>query len=123
MELLPAKFLNSTAVAVAVAVLALMSAPAQAGQYQSARHHVAARQHHAVARPRLVYAAPLVRPPTVYHGPNGSYPGPGNGPVWQGEPGDHLPIWRYGYYLGNDPDPRIRLELMRDPHVGRWGVF
>jgi hypothetical protein len=36
-------------------------------------------------------------------------------PYWQGEPTDRLPIWRYGYYQGNDPDNFIRLQLMRDP--------
>jgi len=39
----------------------------------------------------------------------------GTGPYWQGEPTDRLPIWRYGYYQGNDPDNRIRQQLMRDP--------
>ena len=34
---------------------------------------------------------------------------------WQGAPTDHLPIWRYGYYQGNDPDNFIRSQLMRDP--------
>ena len=32
----------------------------------------------------------------------------------QGTP-SHGPIWRYGYYQGNDPDPFIRSQLMRDP--------
>jgi hypothetical protein len=36
-------------------------------------------------------------------------------PYWQGEPTDRLPIWRYGYYQGNDPDQFIRGQLMRDP--------
>ena len=38
-------------------------------------------------------------------------------PYWQGEPTDRLPIWRYGYYQGNDPDNFIRLQLMRDPPI------
>jgi hypothetical protein len=38
----------------------------------------------------------------------------GTGPYWQGEATDHRPIWRYGYYQGNDPDQGIRFELMRD---------
>ncbi len=42
------------------------------------------------------------------------YPGYGTGPFWQGEPTDNLPIWRYGYYQGNDPDPFIRSQIMRD---------
>jgi len=44
--------------------------------------------------------------------------GPGDGPFWSGEPGDHLPIWRFGYYQGNDPDPFIRGQIMRDPTNG-----
>jgi hypothetical protein len=43
------------------------------------------------------------------------FPGYGTGPYWQGEPTDNLPIWRYGYYQGTDPDPFIRSQLMRDP--------
>jgi hypothetical protein len=39
----------------------------------------------------------------------------GTRPYWQGTPMDRLPIWRYGYYQGNDPDNFIRLQLMRDP--------
>jgi hypothetical protein len=37
------------------------------------------------------------------------------GPYRQGVPGDNLPIWRRGFYQGNDPDQNIRLQLMRDP--------
>ena len=44
-----------------------------------------------------------------YYAPYPSYP------YWQGAPTDRLPIWRYGYYQGNDPDSFIRLQLMRDP--------
>ena len=29
------------------------------------------------------------------------------------------PIFRNGYYLGTDPDPRIRQELIRDPWFSR----
>ena len=36
-------------------------------------------------------------------------------PYWQGTPTDRLPMWRYGYYQGNDPDNFIRSQLMRDP--------
>jgi hypothetical protein len=39
--------------------------------------------------------------------------GPGTGPFWQGEPADCESIWRRGYYRGTDPDPNIRLQLMR----------
>jgi hypothetical protein len=41
--------------------------------------------------------------------------GYGARPYWQGTPMDRLPIWRYGYYQGNDPDNFIRSQLMRDP--------
>lgn len=43
----------------------------------------------------------------------------GTGPYWQGEPTDRRPIWRYGYYQGNDPDQFIRGQIMRDPTNGR----
>jgi hypothetical protein len=36
------------------------------------------------------------------------------GPYHQGTPADRLPIWRGGYYQGNDPDQNIRVQLMRD---------
>jgi hypothetical protein len=39
--------------------------------------------------------------------------GPGTGPFWSGEPTDCQSIWRRGYYRGTDPDPNIRLQLMR----------
>ena len=48
-------------------------------------------------------------------GPASGVDGYGRGPYWQGEPTDNLPIWRYGYYQGNDPDQFIRSQLMRDP--------
>jgi len=38
----------------------------------------------------------------------------GTGPNWQGTSMGHLPIWRFGYYQGNDPDPGIRFDLLRD---------
>jgi hypothetical protein len=47
--------------------------------------------------------------------------GYGTGPYWQGEPTDRLPIWRHGYYQGNDPDQFIRSQLMRDPTNGPKG--
>src|SRR5271154_7645220 len=39
--------------------------------------------------------------------------GPGTGPYWQGEPTDCKSIWRRSHYRGTDPDPDIRLQLMR----------
>lgn len=41
-------------------------------------------------------------------------PGPGNGPIWQGEPTDGYSIWRHGRYRGNDPDNNIRDQIIRD---------
>jgi hypothetical protein len=29
------------------------------------------------------------------------------------------PIYRQGHYLGTDPDPRIREEIVRDPYFDR----
>lgn len=51
---------------------------------------------------------------TLTYNPARGDPGPGNGPMWQGEPNDQESIWRRGYYRGNDPDSRIRLQIMRD---------
>jgi hypothetical protein len=39
--------------------------------------------------------------------------GVGTGPYWRGEPSDCRSIWGHGHYRGNDPDPNIRLQLMR----------
>jgi hypothetical protein len=47
--------------------------------------------------------------------------GRGSGPFWQGEPTDRLPIWRFGFYQGNDPDPFIRSQIIRDPRNGLIG--
>jgi hypothetical protein len=29
------------------------------------------------------------------------------------------PIYRHGYYLGTDPDPRVRAEIVRDKFSGQ----
>jgi hypothetical protein len=47
--------------------------------------------------------------------------GYGTGPFWQGGPTDRLPIWRYGFYQGDDPDPFIRSQIIRDPKNGLTG--
>lgn len=31
------------------------------------------------------------------------------------------PVYQYGRYIGQDPDPNIRLQLMRDPGTGYSG--
>jgi hypothetical protein len=86
------KFLVLTAVTLATAFLTL---PAQATHYRS-----------------------------HFDGPHGRFgngsDGFGTRPYWQGEPTDRLPIWRYGYYQGNDPDQFIRSQMMRDPVYGPW---
>ena len=51
---------------------------------------------------------------TLNYNPARGDPGPGNGPIWQGEPTDRLSVWRRGHYRGNDPDNKIRQQLMRD---------
>ena len=79
----------------AAAVLAMLAPTADAA---STRHHRPAPSGH-VARPFSGYYAR---------------------PWWQGTPSDRLPIWRYGYYQGNDSDPFIRLQMMRDPLIGPW---
>jgi len=57
----------------------------------------------------------------AHHGKSGTgSDGFGTRPYWQGEPTDRLPIWRYGYYQGNDPDQFIRSQMMRDPVYGPW---
>jgi hypothetical protein len=45
--------------------------------------------------------------------------GPGNGISHQGEPGDCKSIWRRYHYRGTDPDPFIRLQLMRYRHPSK----
>jgi len=78
--------------AAVVLATATLSLPAQAAsQYRHYAHH------------RLPYAHTLPG--------SGGF---GTGPYWQGEPTDHRSIWRNGYYQGNDPDPGIRFDLMRD---------
>jgi hypothetical protein len=48
--------------------------------------------------------------------------GPGSGPFWLGEPNDCDSIWRRGYYRGTDPDPNIRLQLMRFRPVSKKSI-
>ena len=81
--------------AIAALSTVFMSLPAQAEQHH--RHHLYANR----------------------SGINSG--GFGTGPYWQGEPTDRRPIWRYGYFQGNDPDPFIRGQIMRDPTNGITG--
>jgi hypothetical protein len=84
----------------AAAALVLLALPVQAAQYRYHPHpHLYAGEPSVFAEPRS----------------NGGH---GSGPYWQGEPTDYAPIWRNGYYQGNDPDQFIRGQLMRDPRNG-----
>jgi hypothetical protein len=69
----------------------------------------------AIAAPSMAFAqrTQVTESPWVYDPARGD-PGWGNGPYWQGEPADRLPIWRHNHYRGNDPDNRVRQQLMRD---------
>jgi hypothetical protein len=91
------RLINLQLVASALAT-AMLSLPAGAASAQHYRHH-ASGLHSTQEAGGLVSGS-------------GGY---GTGPFWQGEPTDNLPIWRYGYYQGTDPDPFIRSQLMRDP--------
>ncbi len=71
----------------------------------------AAHRHYSHPYPSYAEAAAPAEPGMLY----GAHR---SGPYWQGEPTDHLPIWRFGYYQGNDPDQFIRGQLMRDPRNG-----
>jgi hypothetical protein len=63
-------------------------------------------------------AQPPHRNAHVSHVDSGGY---GSGPFWQGEPTDRNAIWRFGFYQGNDPDPFIRSQIIRDPTNGLAG--
>jgi hypothetical protein len=89
-------------------VAALLVSPAMATS--ASRHHNTIYHYTAPARGYLPGG------PYGYTPPNQ----PTTGPYWQGEPTDRLPIWRYGYYQGNDPDQFIRSQMMRDPVYGPW---
>ena len=73
----------------------------------------------AVALAGVFLALPAQAAHYRYYGHHYGYSkGYGTGPYWQGTPSDHRPIWRYGYYQGNDPDRFIRGQLIRDPRNG-----
>jgi len=89
------EILRTVAATLAAAILAF---PAEAASTRHAGHH-----------------GPILNRGSGATGPVSGFGGYGTGPYWQGEPTDNLPIWRYGYYQGNDPDPFIRSQIMRDP--------
>jgi hypothetical protein len=82
-------------------LLTFAASPALAGSRHHVRHY--ARDYdRALAAPYAGNERPFV--------PNESYGNRYNsGTVESGGP-----IYRQGYYLGTDPDPRIRQELIRD---------
>jgi hypothetical protein len=94
--------MHSTVVALATMVVAL---PARA---ESHRHH---------PRPHVDHVTVSGTYGSEYVGSGGH----GDGPIFQGTPSDRLPIWRDGYYQGNDPDQFIRSQIIRDPRNGPKG--
>jgi hypothetical protein len=83
------KFLTLTLSAAALVALAASPAPA------ASRHHV--RHYYGGSYASGYYGRPLN---------SGGVNSPG-------------PIYRQGHYLGTDPDPRIREEIVRDPYFER----
>jgi len=49
----------------------------------------------------------------------GAYAYRGYGPLNAGGPTSPGPIYRQGHYLGTDPDPNVRSEIIRDPYFER----
>jgi hypothetical protein len=64
-----------------------------------------------VYRPKPQYARCVDRPVAFSWG-NVLFGGP------QGPNGCAPPVYQYGRYVGQDPDPFIRLQLLRDPRTG-----
>jgi hypothetical protein len=83
--------MKTIALIAAVAVLALAADPALA----RAKRHVAAR---CVDRP-IEFSWALVRPAPR---PNGCTP----------------PVYQHNQFVGQDPDPNIRFQLLCDPQTG-----
>ena len=87
-----------------VAMAACVALPADAATRSHQRH-----QHSLGATYNA--EAVLLSTRSTYGFANGGFM---TGPYRQGTPMDTLPIWRKGYYQGNDPDQNIRLQLIRD---------
>jgi len=83
----------------AASLLALAVSPALATTLHHKRHH------------GHVVVAPRPYPPDY-----GRYYGR---PIHAGGVDSPGPIFRSGYYLGSDPDPNVRFELIRDPWFAR----
>jgi len=83
-----------------VAVIALLALPASPTFAASNdRHH--ARSHNGAYAGAYGYVGGTSRPLNA-------------GGVWSVGP-----IYRHGYYLGTDPDPHVRAEIVRDKFSGR----
>ena len=95
--------LVSSMIGVAFAA-SLLAIPAEA----ATRYHRAGAYGPKVAYGNVAYGK-------VAYGLGGGSGGFCTGPYRQGTPMDRDPIWRRGYYQGNDPDQFIRLQIMRDP--------
>jgi hypothetical protein len=100
------------AAAAALTVVALMPshASAQYWRYPSQYRRATPSFYNSYGAVRREYR------PGEYRGPRNA---PGFGPYWQGEPSNKNPVWRNGYYQGNDPDNFVRGQLMRDPLNGQ----
>jgi hypothetical protein len=83
-------------------LLALAASPALAASHHHKRHHGHVSRH--------------VVAPHHYPAAYGRYFGR---PLNAGGVNSPGPIYRGGYYLGSDPDPNIRFELIRDPWFAR----
>lgn len=85
-----------------VAVAALTAAGPASARVKHPRHHDRVRAH-CVDRPyRFSWLGILTNPKPE---PNGCAP----------------PVYQYGRYIGQDPDPNIRFQLRRDPATGYSG--
>jgi hypothetical protein len=81
----------------AATVLALAPSATLAASPHHHRHHVSAR---------------VMRRAPAHAGYDGH-------PYNYGSVNSTGPIYRDGYYLGSDPDPNVRFELIRDPWYAR----
>jgi len=62
--------------------------------------------------------APAASRKYVHHH-HGYYAYGGYRPLNAGSVHSPGPIYRQGRYLGTDPDPNVRSEIIRDPYLGR----
>ena len=84
---------------VAIAVLALTAADNASARVKYHRHR--AYRAHCADRPKT-FSWGFLLPGSPAPEPNGCAP----------------PVYEYGRYVGQDPDPNIRFQLRRDPATG-----